>query len=153
VPNRALKTATAITDTPLPTSAKRGPGHAPVRAHPNPKIVPPMAYRAPVPTVFFGIAMTSPEADFNVDFLISTIESAAVAMAEPMMPYIRNDWKRNISWMRNHDRTSDLVSTMPKAIPSSEYTNRNTGLLSRFPGDSLSICDFTVMIVRGGAAE
>jgi hypothetical protein len=97
VPNRALKTATVITDTPLPTSAKRGPGHAPVSAHPNPKIVPPAAYRAPVPSVFLGIAIASPEAEVSPEFLIRKIETAAIAMAEPIMPYIRNDWNRNIS--------------------------------------------------------
>ncbi len=33
--------ATIITVTPLPTSAKSGPGQAPVSAQPKPKIVPP----------------------------------------------------------------------------------------------------------------
>src|SRR5262249_27402620 len=41
VPASALNTATTITDTPDPTSATSGPGHAPVSAHPKPNIVPP----------------------------------------------------------------------------------------------------------------
>ena len=40
---RALTIATAIVVTPLPSSANRGPGHAPVSAQPSPKIVPPAA--------------------------------------------------------------------------------------------------------------
>jgi len=89
--------ARIITETPLPTSAKRGPGQAPVRAHPKPNIVPPTAYRTPLPSTFFGIAITSPEADGSANFLMSATESAAVAMAEPIIPYIWKDWNRNIS--------------------------------------------------------
>jgi len=83
--------ARIITETPLPTSAKRGPGQAPVRAHPKPNIVPPTAYRTPLPNVFLGIEMASPEADLSASFLMSATDAAAVAMADPMMPYIRND--------------------------------------------------------------
>jgi hypothetical protein len=43
VPTSALPIATIITVTPLPTSAKSGPGQAPVSAQPKPKIVPPAA--------------------------------------------------------------------------------------------------------------
>lgn len=43
VPSSALRTATIITETPLPMSAKSGPGQAPVSAHPRPNIVPPTA--------------------------------------------------------------------------------------------------------------
>ena len=39
------------------------------------------------------------------------------ATAVPMMPYIWNDWKRNISWIRYQEITSDLVKTIPKATP------------------------------------
>jgi hypothetical protein len=72
-------------------SAKSGPGQAPVKAHPNPKMVPPAAYCMPLPKGLAGIEILSPETDFNPTRLISANDRAAVATAEPMIPYIRKD--------------------------------------------------------------
>ena len=41
--------------------------------------------------------MISPEADFSRKRLMIATETAAVTTADPMIPYMRKDWKRNIS--------------------------------------------------------
>ena len=41
----------------------------------------------------------------------------AVTTAQPRIPNMWNDWKRNISWMRNQEMASDFISTRPKANP------------------------------------
>jgi len=44
VPAMALNKVTMITVAPVPICANNGPGHAPVMAHPNPKINPPIIF-------------------------------------------------------------------------------------------------------------
>jgi hypothetical protein len=51
VPASPLAMATSITGTPFPTSATRGPGHAPVSARPTPNNAPPTMYRMPRPAL------------------------------------------------------------------------------------------------------
>src|SRR5205823_10918357 len=36
-------------------------------------------------------------------------------------PYMWNDWKRNISWIRNHEMTSAFVITTPNSVPIARY--------------------------------
>ena len=38
-----------------------------------------------------------------------------------MIPYMWKAWNRNISWIRNQDTTSALMSTSPNSAPATKY--------------------------------
>jgi hypothetical protein len=49
--------------------------------------------------------------------LRSCTPTIAVGSAVAKMPNMWNPWKRNISWIRNHEITSAFVIVMPKRMP------------------------------------
>ena len=73
---------------PEPTCAKRGPGQAPVKAHPRPKVKPPMIW--PLLNFLSVKVISSPCMVLTLNFLIKNTEIAPTTTAVPITPYM---WK------------------------------------------------------------
>ena len=115
----------------------------------------PAAYRMPSPMLLGGIVIGWPSMVFTRSRLISATETAAIPIADAMISYIRGDWKRNISWMRNQESTSDLVRVIPKATPSRRYASHVTADRPRARGGWITfvavvgIVDMAAQKIRG----
>ncbi len=76
-----------IENTPVPIRIYIGPGHAPAKAHPNPKMVPPIIYLEN-PFCFKGTFKVEPSIVFILLYFETNSNITPVATAVPMMPYI-----------------------------------------------------------------
>ena len=72
-----------------------------------------------MPRSFGGISSGWPRSDLARVRRMTSRESAPTATADPITPYMWKLWKRNISWIRNQEMTSALVTMMPNSVPTS----------------------------------
>lgn len=87
VPNKAAAITISIEGTPVPMRIYIGPGHAPHKAQPNPKIVPPKIYRKK-PLSFIGTLKKDPSIFFTLMSFEINSNIIPVITAVPMIPYM-----------------------------------------------------------------
>src|SRR5437868_5602987 len=107
------------TSNPAPIKANKGPGQAPVMAHPKPNSRPPKIWPFWNGTVLGTI--DSPAHVRIRNFLMPHMDNIPVTTADPMTPYIWKLSSRNISCIRHQETTSDFTRITPNKTPERKY--------------------------------
>ena len=91
-----LQNTTNMETTPFPRSIYIGPGQAPPRAQPKPKMIPPNRFLG-TPFFFGSTTISFPCKVLRLPFLNKYMMTTPMATADPITPYMWNDCSLNIS--------------------------------------------------------